>query len=354
MKKALITGGCGFLGSFIVRAALKAGAEVRVLAKPGEKRTALDGLDVDIREGDIRIRADVESAVGGVDTVFHAAAVYDDFAPDPTLMHDVNLRGTFHVLRAAREAGVDKVVYTASIASLGRPVAGQSGDEETPFDCWDIDFPYARSKFFSRELAEYFADWGQDVRVVCPGVVLGPGDLRPTPSGQIILTAMLPGPAMYFDGGAGYVDVRDAAEVHVLAALRGKPGERYVASAHNYTNRELVELIAQVSGHRRPMIYLPRSVAWSMFTAMDIIARRTGTRPLVSKVFYQYALRAPFFRSDKARRELGASFRPLSETVQAAIEDFEARGLIRRGKPTPKAALAERKAQGDRLQAAPR
>lgn len=330
MQKCLVTGGCGFLGSWIVRQLVDGGHEVRVLAVPGESRENLAGVDVEIVEGDVRSRADVEGAVRGMDTVFHAAAIYQDWAPDPTLMYDVNMRGTFFVLEAARRANVERVIYTASIVSLGRPPVGQYGDESTPYDTWDLDFPYSRSKFFSRELAEYFHAWDMDVRVVCPGIVFGPNDIRPTPSGQLIVNSMeTPGPAVWYEGGASYVDVRDAAAVHVLAATKGRAGERYLATAHNLTNDEFVKAILEASGKSRPLVKLPLGVARTVARAMDLAARRTGKPPLLARDFFEYSLRPSFYRNDKARRELGATFRPLDETIRDSIAYFRGRGLIR-------------------------
>ncbi|MBX3271425.1 MAG: NAD-dependent epimerase/dehydratase family protein [Sandaracinaceae bacterium] len=329
MKKALVTGGCGFLGSWIVRQLVEDGREVRVLAVPGESRENVADLDVEIVEGDVRRRADVEAAVAGADTVFHAAAIYQDWAPDPTLMYDVNLRGTFNVLEASRRAGVEKVIYTASIVSLGRPEPGLEADETTPYECWDLDFPYSRSKFHSRELAEYFADWDLDVRVVCPAIVLGPGDLRPTPSGALIVGQFEPYlPALHYEGGANYVDVRDAAHVHLLAARYGAKGERYVAAGTNLSNQEFVETIRKVAGTKKPLVKLPVTLASTVATGMDVAARVTGQPPLLAKDFFRYSLRASYYRNDKARRELGATFRPIEETVADAIDYFRGRGLI--------------------------
>jgi dihydroflavonol-4-reductase len=329
MPKCVVTGGCGFLGSWMVRQLVEAGREVRVLAVPREPRDNLVGLDVEILEGDVRSRSDLERVMQGVDTVFHAAAIYQDFAPDPTLMYDVNLRGTFHVLEAARRAGVEKVIYTASIVSLGRPQPGQWGDEDMAYEAWDLDFPYSRSKLFSRQIAECFATWDLDVRVVCPGVVMGPSDIRPTPSGNLIIKSMeTPGPAVHWDGGASYVDVRDAARAHLLAEEKGRRGERYIATAHNLTNEELVRAILRASGRSRPLVKLPLPVARAVATGLDIAAKRTGTPPLLAREFFEYSLKPSFYRNDKAKKELGATFRPLDETLRDAIAYFRQRGLI--------------------------
>ncbi|GAB4199208.1 MAG: NAD-dependent epimerase/dehydratase family protein [Sandaracinaceae bacterium] len=329
MDKALVTGGCGFLESWIVRALRDRGVAVRVLALRSEPRDNLEGLEVEIVEGDVRSPEDCVRAVAGCDTVFHVAAVYDAWAPDPTRMYDVNLRGTFHVLEAARRAGVARVVHTASIVSLGRPERGTLADERAAFESWSIDFPYARSKYFSRELAEYFAAWGVDVRVVCPGVVLGPNDIRPTPSGELILASLrLPGPAVAFAGGASYVDVRDAAEAHVLAALRGKPGERYVATAHNLTNTELAEAIERNTGRGRRVRTLPVTVARSIVAGFEAQARLTGKPPILARTFFEFSLKPAYFSNEKIRRELGVSFRPIDESIRDAVAWFRSRGMV--------------------------
>ncbi|MFK7986897.1 MAG: SDR family NAD(P)-dependent oxidoreductase [Sandaracinaceae bacterium] len=332
MKNVLVTGGCGFLGSWIVRQLVERGCSVVVFAVPGENRENLEGVDVTVVEGDVRRRADVEAAFeagGDIDTVFHAAAVYQDYAPDPTLMYDVNLRGTFNMMEASRRAGVEKVVYTASMVSLGRPPVGQTADEDTPYEAWDLDFAYSRSKLFSRQIAEFFVDWDLDVRIVCPGLVLGPGDLRPTPSGALIVKLFTFGlPAVHFDGGVSYVDVRDAAKVHLLAADKGKAGERYLAVNTNMTNEEFVRMVRRIGQTKKPLVKLPEGVARTTAIAMDKLASVTGEPPLLTREFFEYCLRPSYYRNDKARQELGATFRPIEETVRDSIAYFRSRGAI--------------------------
>lgn len=325
MKKALVTGGCGFLGSWIVRQLVADGVTARILAVPGEDRSNVEDLSVEVIEGDVTVRADAERAVAGMDTVFHAAAIYKDWAPDPTQMYDVNLRGTFNMLEAARRAGVERVIYTASIVSLGRPNRGHMGDEGTAYESWAIDFPYSRSKFFSRELAEYFSDWDLDVRVVCPGVVFGPNDIRPTPSGKLIQNSMAGGPGLYVDGGATYVDVRDAAAVHILAAKKGEKGQRYLATAHNLDNRELLTAIDRVVGRKRRLVKLPVGVARGIAKAMESRALKSGKPPMLSRHFLEYSLKPSFYSNEKAQHELGATFRPIEETIQDAVDYFRTR-----------------------------
>ncbi|MEB2310696.1 MAG: NAD-dependent epimerase/dehydratase family protein [Sorangiineae bacterium] len=327
MSKALVTGGCGFLGSAIVRALDARGVESRVLALPNEPADNLGSIDAELVRGDVLDRDAVTRAVEGVDTVYHAAAIYKAWMPDPTLMYDVNLSGTFNVLEAARRAG-KRVIYTASIASLGRPAPGALGDEATAYEAWDLDFAYSRAKYHSRKLAQDFAGWGLDVRIVCPGIVFGPGDISPTPSGKLIINSLKGGPPVYMDGGASYVDVRDAALAHVLADEKGRAGEMYIATAHNLSNLELLQAIDRAAGRSRRYLRLPVAVARSAIVAMDRSARRTGKEPLLSLSFFEYSLKASYYTNAKAIHELGATFRPVGETIRDAIDYFRGRGLV--------------------------
>jgi dihydroflavonol-4-reductase len=328
MKHALVTGGCGFLGSAIVKALRARGVAVRVLALPNEATDNLKGIDVEIVRGDVLDRAACEAAVRGLDTVFHAAAIYKAWAPDPAPMYKVNSSGTFNVLEAARRAGVERVIYTASIVSLGRPPVGGVADEETPYEAWDLDFAYSRSKLMSRELAEDFARWGLDVRVICPGVVLGPGDITPTPSGKLIINTLRGGPPVYVEGGASYVDVRDAAEAHVLCAEKGRAGQRYIATAHNLTALEFMQAVDRAAGRKRRYFKVPERAARALVRAMEKRALETGKEPLLARTFFEYSLRPCYYTGKKSERELGARYRPLDETLRDAIAYFRERGRL--------------------------
>lgn len=327
MKTALVTGGCGFLGSAIVRELVGRGVAVRVLALPNESTDNLTGVDSEVVRGNVLDRAMAERAVQGVDTIFHAAAVYKAWMPDPTAMYDVNLSGTFNMLEAARRAGTP-VVYTASIVALGRPSPGQVGDESTPYEAWDIDFAYSRAKYHSKRLAQDFARWGADVRIVCPGIVFGPGDIGPTPSGKLIINSLKGGPPVYMDGGASYVDARDAATVHALAAEKGRAGEVYIATAHNLSNLELLRAIDRAANRKRRYAKLPVGLARSAVVAMDRLATRTGKEPLLSRSFFEYSLKPSYYSNRKAVGELGATFRPVDDTIRDAIAYFRRRGLL--------------------------
>lgn len=329
VKQVLVTGGAGFVGSWVVRQLVEKGVTTRVLALPDEPTDNLEGVDPEIVRGNVLDRDDCARSISGCDTLFHIAAVYKAWMPDPTPMYTVNLRGTFNMLEAARREGVQTTVYTASIVSLGRSGPKRLADESEPYDAWDIDFAYSRSKYHSRRLAEDFAAWGSDVRIVCPGVVLGPGDIGPTPSGQLIINSLQGGPPVVFEGGMSYVDVRDAANVHVLAAEKGKPGETYIASAHNLSNADFSRAIRRAAGlpERRP-VKVPAKLIQSMVSGMEAIAKRTGKPPLITRAFIDYSLKASYYSNRKAVEELGAEFRPIDETIRDAMDYFRGRGML--------------------------
>lgn len=329
MKRALVTGGCGFLGSSIVRSLLEREVRVRVLALPNEPTTNVDGLDVEVVRGNVLEVESCKSAVEGCDTIFHAAAVYQSWAPDPSLMYSVNLRGTFNMLEASRREGVDKVIYTASIVALGRPKPGALADENIAYDVWDLDFPYSRAKFHSRVIAQDFAAWGLDVRTVCPGIVFGPRDIAPTPSGKLIIEVVKGGnPPIYMEGGASYVDVRDAAEVHVLAAETGEAGETYVASAHNLSNLELLTAVQRAAGTSGRLYKMPTGVARAVVMAMNERARRSGNEPPLAREFFEYSIVPSYYDNAKSRTKLGATYRPIEESIRDATEWFRAHQML--------------------------
>lgn len=274
-------------------------------------------------------RESCEAAVAGQDTVFHAAAIYKAWAPDPTDMYRVNMSGTFNVLEAARRAGVARVIYTASMVALGRPPpVGGIADETTGYEAWDLDFAYSRSKYHSRELAEDFARWGLDVRVVCPGVVLGPGDITPTPSGKLIITTLSGAPPLTWTAGPRMSTCATRQKPTCSPPKRDGPGQRYVATAHNLSALELMQAIDDAAGRSRRYVKVPTAVARRVVQAMEARARRSGTEPMLSRNFFEYSARPCFFSGKKSERELGARYRPLRETLTDAIAYFRERGSL--------------------------
>jgi dihydroflavonol-4-reductase len=332
MQKVLVTGGGGFLGSAIVHALLEREARVRVLALPNESLDNLENVltSVEVVRGNVLAAKDCLDACHGTDVVYHCAAIYKDYMADPGPMYQVNLRGTFNVLEAARRSAVKQVVYTASVVALGRPEEGQLANETTPYDAWDLNFHYSRTKHLSLLTALDFSNWGLDVRVVCPAIVLGPGDLTPTPSGRLIVNICSGRQPAITPGGFCYVDVRDAAQVHLLVAEKGKPGQVYVASGHNLDNEAFHRAVVAASGRDLPRAHrVPSLIAQAALSGINFAVTRAGKEPEVTREYMSYALKPGYFSSAKAQRELGASFRPFDETLRDAIAYFRARGMLR-------------------------
>lgn len=328
MKHALVTGAPGFLGAHIVRLLVDRGVQVRALARKGEALDNLRGLDVEVVRADVRDPARMKEATRKVDTVFHAAAIYEAYTRDPGRMYDVNLQGTFHVLEAARRNDVETIVYTASIAALGRPEPGALADEGHDYEAWDLDFAYSRSKYFSKRIAEDFAAWGLDVRIVCPGIVLGPGDRTPTPSGRLIISLASGRAPGYTDGGASYVDVRDAALGHLLAAEKGKPGASYIVTGHNLSNRDFLDVVCRVCGLRRRSVKIPVSLARAYVRARELQAKRREEIPDLASAFFEYGLRECYYDNTRAKRELGMRFSAIDDTVRDAVDWFRAEKML--------------------------
>lgn len=327
-RRVLVTGAPGFLGSHITRQLVEAGARVRALALPGEGLENLEGVDVEVERGNVLSVDDCKRAVEGCDTVYHAAAIYESWAPDPSLMYQVNLRGTYNMLEACRRADVQKVVYTASIVALGRPERGRLGNEDTAYEAWDIDFAYSRTKHLSMLLAKDHAAWGGDVRIVCPGMVLGPGDRKPTPSGELML-ALAQGKAPgYVKGGVSYVDVRDAAAGHLAAAARGRAGEAYLVTGHNLDNKVLLETVSAICGRKVRALKIPLPLALGWAKTLETIAMARGKRPELTQTFIRYGARSCYYDNAKAVNELGVEFRPFEQTVRDALDWFRDVGML--------------------------
>lgn len=332
MAPVAVTGGAGFIGSAVVRALLAQGREVRVLLEPGastgnlDELPSVDRVTVDVVNGPAMTRA-----LRGCEALYHLAAVYKLWAPDPELIYRVNLEGTTATLLAAQSAGVRRVVYTSSIAAVGLRDDGGLSDEGTAFNLWPIANPYIATKHLSERVALQFASAGLPVVVVNPGFPFGPRDLGPTPTGRILLSLLrgeLPG---YTDGGFSAIDVDDCAAGHLLAEEKGRVGERYLLVNHNVTFREFLREARRVAGVRRPLLPLPVSVASAAGLAMELWADHVShAEPQATYRGVRYATRQAFFSNRKARDELGLPTRPLAETVRRAIDFFRASGMVER------------------------
>jgi len=324
---ALVTGGTGFVGANLARELLAAGATVRVLARPGGDRRALDGLKVEIVEGDLLDATSLARACSGVGTVYHVAADYRLWAPDPGALHRVNVEGTRAMLEAAGAAGVRRVVYTSTVGALGLPKDGGAGTEDTPVSVADMVGAYKRSKFLAEQVALELVRRGLPVVIVNPSAPIGPWDVKPTPTGQMVVDFMRGRMFATLDTGLNLVHVRDVARGHVLAAERGKVGEKYIlGAAHgNVSLAEIGRLLAEITGRRPPRLRVPYAVAWCGAACMEAVARVTGGAPRVPLTAVRMARKRMYFSPAKAIRELGLPQTDVREALREAVEWFAAR-----------------------------
>ena len=328
MIDALVTGGTGFVGANVVRELLAQGREVRVLARPGSDRRAIAGLGVAIVEGDLLDPASLRRAVKGVNIVFHVAADYRLWARHPEELHRVNVGGTRAVLEAAGEAGVSRVVYTSTVGALGIPEDGTPGTEATPVSLRDMVGPYKASKFLAEQVALGFAHQGLPVVVVNPSAPVGPWDVKPTPTGRMVVDFLEGKMVATLDTGLNLVHVRDVARGHLLAAERGKLGEKYILGNQNLALAEIGALLSEITGIRAPRVRIPYWVAWSAALSMEAVARVTGTPPRVPLTAVRMARKRMYFSPARAVRELGLPQTDVRDALRDAAEWFRAHGYV--------------------------
>lgn len=326
MSTTLVTGATGFIGSAVVRSLLDRGRAVRCYVEPGASRKNLEGLDVEIIEGDINDRAKIGRALEGARSLYHLAAIYKLWLPDNALMYEVNVEGTKTVLFAAMKAGVDKVVYTSSIAAVGTPKDGDLADETCEFNLWDDSNHYIRSKWLSERDALRFAREGLPVVVVNPAFPFGERDVAPTPTGRFIVEALKGRVPGYMEGGFNVVDVADVAEGHVLAEEKGRVGERYILGEHNVTYKQFYDAVTEVAGVAPITRKLPTRVLWGMAWMMEKMGDLRGKEPQLTYKSARYASRTLWFDTRKAHEELGMPRTPLRTSIEKSIRWFRANG----------------------------
>jgi dihydroflavonol-4-reductase len=323
---ALVTGGTGFVGANLVRELRADGRSVRVLARVGGDRRALEGCAVEVVEGDVLDPASVRAAVAGATHVYHVAADYRLWARDPRELYRTNVDGTRHVLQAAADAGAARIVYTSTVGAVGIPTDGRPGDETTPVALHDMVGAYKASKFLAERVADEFAARGAPVVIVNPSAPIGPGDVKPTPTGQMIVDFLQGKMVASVDTGLNLVHVQDVARGHILAAERGRIGERYILGHENLSLIEIFRLLAAMTGIAAPRMRVPYALAWLAAAGMEGVARLTRRAPRVPLTAVRMARKRMYFSAAKAVDELGLPQTPVPIALADAVGWFVERG----------------------------
>jgi dihydroflavonol-4-reductase len=321
--KTLITGASGFVGSAVLRRLLSAGHEVRALVRRSSDRRNLEGLDVELFEGDLADPDSLRNAVSGCRLLFHVAADYRLWIPDPDTMYRINVDGSRNLLRCAFDAGVERAVYTSSVAALGLRDDGGSADEDTPVTVEKIIGHYKRSKYLAEQAVLALAGEGFPIVIVNPSTPVGPRDIKPTPTGRIILDTLNGKMPAYVDTGLNIVHVDDVALGHMLALERGHVGERYILGGENLSLKAILEEICAIAGLRPPRLKIPHNVVMPIAWIAERIAAVTGKEPIATVDSIRMAKKNMFFSSDKARQQLDYHPRPAREGIADAIQWFK-------------------------------
>ncbi len=325
---SLVTGATGFVGSAVARALLRKGYPVRVLARPNSDRRNLADLSVEVAEGSLEDTRSLAHAVAGCRYVFHVAADYRIWVPDPAPMFRTNVAGTRDLLTAALDASVERVVYTSSVATLGL-VPGGSADEAVPSSADEMIGPYKRSKFEAEEVVRELAfTRGLPVVIVNPSTPVGPGDVKPTPTGRLIVEAARGQMPAFVDTGLNIVHVDDVAEGHLAAAEKGQIGERYILGGDNMSLAEILAEVSRAVDKRPPRLRIPHAALFPVAFGAEVAARLTGREPFVTLDGVRMSRKKMYFTSEKASRALGYRPRPASAAIADAVTWFKANGYL--------------------------
>ncbi len=330
--KVLVTGATGFVGSAVALKLVEAGHEVRLLVRPSSDLRNLEGMDAARVAGDLTDPVSLKTAVKGCEALFHVAADYRLWVPNPEEIYRVNVEGTENILKAALDAGVTRICYTSSVATLGLNSDGSPADEDTPVDIDQMIGHYKRSKFLAEQkVMELVREHDAPAVIVNPSTPVGPRDIKPTPTGRMVLDAASGKMPAYVDTGLNFAHVDDVAQGHLLAFERGRIGRRYILGGENMTLKEFLAAVAATVGRRPPRIRLPHGLVMPVAVVSEWWCRIAGRgEPLATVDGVRLARKKMFFSCKRACRELGYKSRPVEEAVRDAVLWFRENGYLRR------------------------
>jgi dihydroflavonol-4-reductase len=326
---AFVTGATGFVGSHVARVLSEQGAELRLLVRSNSNLSNIEGLAADRAIGDLRDPASLETAMAGCDVVFHVAADYRLWVRDPEQMYRSNVEGTRAILEAARKNGVRRVVYTSSVATMGFSSNGHAADEESPVALENMIGPYKRSKFMAEAVAMEAGRSGMDVVVVNPSTPVGAQDIKPTPTGRIVVDFLKKKFPAYVDTGLNMVDVDACARGHVAALEKGRSGQRYILGGENLTLKQILDKLAAITGLPSPRVRVPYVMALATGVVDEVITGRIlGREPRATIDAVRMGRKKMFVSSAKAENELGWRTVPVDDALRRAVEWFQANGYV--------------------------
>lgn len=328
--RVLVTGATGFIGASVARALLQAKHEVRLLVRPTADRQNIRDLPVEIFPGDVTDLDSLRRATAGCRCVYHVAAMYKLWVRRKREIYDSNVTGTEQVLKAARECDVEKIIYTSSVATLGLSGDETPGNEETPVALSDMVGHYKRSKYLAEQVALRYAQEGLPVVIVNPSTPVGVADVKPTPTGKIIVDFLNGKIPAYVDTGLNVIDVEDVAIGHLLAAEKGRIGEKYILGNENLTLQQILALLSEITNRPAPRFKAPYLLALSAAYVDAAVARLIpGREPSIPPVGVKLSKKKMFFDASKAVRELGLPQTPVREALRKAVVWFAANGYLK-------------------------
>jgi dihydroflavonol-4-reductase len=324
---AFVTGATGFVGSHVARTLAENGAELRLLVRATSNLKNIQDLKADLFTGDLRDPASLEKGIAGCEVIFHVAADYRLWVRDPDEMYRANVDGTRAILEAARKNNARRVVYTSSVATIGFTQNGTSADESSPVDLNNMIGPYKRSKFMAEQVAIEAARSGLDVVIVNPTTPVGERDIKPTPTGRIVVDFLKKKFPAYVDTGLNLVDVKECARGHIAALEKGRSGERYILGGENLTLKQILDKLAAITGLPSPTIRVPYIVALATGVVDEVVTGRIlGREPRATIDAVRMGRKKMFVSSAKAERELGWKVVPVDNALRRAVDWFQENG----------------------------